>query len=174
VGWLVGGTGPLIYLFAPLLFQALEKRKAKIKKIKKEEEECKRERKGYRESTSRYKEEELAGGYDHEVNYCSAAFWEEELEVGEGRGGGGEKCFVRATSSHPRILKKTQTSYGWRQSYVPTLLSFFLSPGALKPVAAACNCQTKSCYWPMQKQNKSPSKETCLLSGGEEGERFFF
>lgn len=41
------GTRPLIYLFAPLLFQALEK-KAK--------EGCKKGEKGYHESTSRYKE----------------------------------------------------------------------------------------------------------------------
>lgn len=42
-----GETRPLIYLFSPLLFQALEK-KAK--------EECKKGEKGYHESTSRYKE----------------------------------------------------------------------------------------------------------------------
>lgn len=49
LGWVVvgGETRPLIYLFSPLLFQALEK-KAK--------EECKKGEKGYHVSTSRYKE----------------------------------------------------------------------------------------------------------------------
>lgn len=57
-----GGTRPLIYLFAPLLFQALEK-KAKKK--------CKRERKVIMSQLPGTREE-LVGGYDHEMN-CTAA-----------------------------------------------------------------------------------------------------
>lgn len=52
-----GRTRPLIYLFAPLLFQALEK---KAKKRVQEGE------KSYHESTSRYKDGELVGRYEHE------------------------------------------------------------------------------------------------------------
>lgn len=85
-------TRPLIYLFSPLLFQAL---------AKKAKEECKKGEKGYHESTSRYKRrEELVGGRDHEVTHGTAGGWRRG-ERG-GRKGEREKD-VSETVSHPRI-----------------------------------------------------------------------
>lgn len=81
-----GGTRPLIYLFAPLLFQALEK---KAKKSAKRRERLSR-------VNYQVQREELVGGYDHEMN-CRAAMGR------RARRGGKKGLIVSETASCPRI-----------------------------------------------------------------------
>lgn len=90
-----GRTRPLIYLFAPLLFQALEKKAKKSARG--------RERLSW--VNYQVQREELAGGYDHEMN-CRAALGR--------RARGGKKCLW---VKRPLILGyKNRQSYGWRQA----------------------------------------------------------